>query len=49
MTERQFICWLRGYICDLEIKTLSETQVEAIKKQLGRIDHFPDNSLTQKP
>jgi len=37
MTERQFIFWLRGYICHNEVKILSEKEVTLIKEYLNKV------------
>ncbi len=37
MTEREFVFWLRGYICHPEITTLNEAQLVLIKEYLNRL------------
>jgi hypothetical protein len=41
MTEREFICWLNGYLCDNTMQHLNRGQVSRIKKMLSNID--PDD------
>jgi|ETNvirnome_2_300_1030623.scaffolds.fasta_scaffold01893_7 hypothetical protein len=37
MTERQFICWLKGYILHEDVINLCENQVTLIKNNLSKI------------
>jgi|18_taG_2_1085343.scaffolds.fasta_scaffold27847_2 hypothetical protein len=37
MTEREFCFWLRGYICDGDVKALDEKQLKTIRDHLGRV------------
>ena len=42
MTEREFIYWLRGYLCH-EVITLNEKQVKRIKQNLTNLSSMEDN------
>ena len=37
MTEREFVFWLRGYICHPDVTILNEGQVVLIKEYLKRL------------
>jgi len=37
MTEREFVCWLRGYIGDSTVKSLTASQVKLVKSQLSKV------------
>tara|TARA_Y100000310_G_C20366190_1_gene661302 strand:+ start:543 stop:716 length:174 start_codon:yes stop_codon:yes gene_type:complete len=37
MTEREFVCWLRGYIGDGAVKRLTANQVKLVKSQLAKV------------
>lgn len=45
MTEREFICWLSGYLCDNTMQHLNRGQVSRIKKMISNID---PNDLDKK-
>ena len=47
MTEREFICWLRGYLSDSTVTKLSEEQVHIVKKHLNRVEPSLDILLTK--
>jgi|ETNvirnome_2_300_1030623.scaffolds.fasta_scaffold00545_4 hypothetical protein len=47
MTDREFCCWLKGYLSDRDIKKLDENQLKTIKTQLSRI-YFSLDKLEYK-
>ena len=47
MTDREFCCWLKGYLSDGNVKKLDENQLKTIKTQMTRI-YFSLDKLESK-